>query len=77
MGYSLRYHRGVTISSYGADHDDEFELIRRPYRRNLKAFVKERLTLYKYPRWIEFLPEMPMTATGKIQRFALRGKTTA
>jgi benzoate-CoA ligase len=43
----------------------------------LKAFVKERLAPYKYPRWIEFLPEMPMTATGKIQRFALRGKTTA
>jgi acyl-coenzyme A synthetase/AMP-(fatty) acid ligase len=28
---------------------------------------------YKYPRWIEFLPELPKTATGKIQRFKLRG----
>jgi benzoate-CoA ligase len=39
----------------------------------LRAFVKDRLAPYKYPRWIEFLPELPKTATGKIQRFRLRG----
>ena len=39
----------------------------------LKAHVKTRLAPYKYPRWIEFLPELPKTATGKIQRFKLRG----
>jgi benzoate-CoA ligase len=38
----------------------------------LKAFVKGRLAPYKYPRWIEFRTELPMTATGKIQRFKLR-----
>ena len=38
----------------------------------LKAFVKEKLAPYKYPRFIEFLPELPKTATGKIQRFRLR-----
>ena len=38
----------------------------------LKAFVKERLAPYKYPRSIEFLSELPKTATGKIQRFKLR-----
>ena len=38
----------------------------------LKAFVKERLAPYKYPRFIEFLAELPKTATGKIQRFRLR-----
>ena len=38
----------------------------------LKAFVKDRLAAYKYPRFIEFLPELPKTATGKIQRFKLR-----
>ncbi|MDR0226552.1 MAG: benzoate-CoA ligase family protein [Burkholderiaceae bacterium] len=38
----------------------------------LKAFVKERLAAYKYPRFIEFVQELPKTATGKIQRFRLR-----
>lgn len=38
----------------------------------LKAFVKSKLALYKYPRWIRFLDELPRTPTGKIQRFELR-----
>jgi benzoate-CoA ligase len=38
----------------------------------LKAFVKDKIAAYKYPRWIEFLSELPKTATGKIQRFKLR-----
>ena len=38
----------------------------------LKDFVKERLAPYKYPRFIEFVDELPKTATGKIQRFRLR-----
>ncbi|MFL5287974.1 MAG: benzoate-CoA ligase family protein [Rhodopila sp.] len=39
---------------------------------DLKAFVKDRLAPYKYPRIIEFVDELPKTATGKIQRFRLR-----
>lgn len=38
----------------------------------LKTFVKQRLVPFKYPRWIDFVPELPKTATGKIQRFKLR-----
>jgi len=38
----------------------------------LQQHVKDRLAPYKYPRWIEFLDELPKTATGKIQRFKLR-----
>jgi len=38
----------------------------------LKAFVKERLAPYKYPRQIAFVDDLPKTATGKIQRFKLR-----
>ncbi len=38
----------------------------------LKAFVKDKLAPYKYPRVIEFINELPKTATGKIQRFKLR-----
>ncbi|HYW57839.1 MAG TPA: benzoate-CoA ligase family protein [Polaromonas sp.] len=43
----------------------------------LKAHVKQQLAPYKYPRWIEFVTELPKTATGKIQRFKLRQKTSA
>ena len=38
----------------------------------LQAFVKERLAPFKYPRFVEFLRELPKTATGKIQRYRLR-----
>ena len=40
----------------------------------LKAFVKDKLAPYKYPRMIEFVRELPKTATGKIQRFKLRAQ---
>ena len=43
----------------------------------LKAFVKDRLAPYKYPRFIEFIGELPKTATGKIQRFRLRERESA
>ena len=38
----------------------------------LKAFVKDKLAPYKYPRQIAFVAELPKTATGKIQRYKLR-----
>ena len=38
----------------------------------LKEFVKSRIAPFKYPRWIEFVGELPKTATGKTQRFRLR-----
>jgi benzoate-CoA ligase len=41
-------------------------------KRELQAFVKTRLAPYKYPRWIEFVADLPKTVTGKIQRFKLR-----
>jgi benzoate-CoA ligase len=40
----------------------------------LQLHVKSRLAPYKYPRWIEFVEELPKTATGKIQRFKLRAQ---
>jgi benzoate-CoA ligase len=36
------------------------------------ALAKERLAPYKVPRWVEFVPELPKTSTGKTQRFKLR-----
>jgi benzoate-CoA ligase len=43
----------------------------------LKNHVKSRLAPYKYPRWIEFIDELPKTATGKIQRHVLRAREAA
>ena len=44
---------------------------------DLQMHVKNALAPYKYPRWIEFVPELPKTATGKIQRFKLRAANAA
>ncbi|MBS0597528.1 MAG: AMP-binding protein, partial [Proteobacteria bacterium] len=56
----------VTLKAGAAATEDE-----------LKAFVKTRLAPYKYPRQIEFISELPKTATGKIQRFRLREREQA
>lgn len=40
--------------------------------KELQAFVKARVSPWKYPRWIEFIDTLPKTATGKVQRFVLR-----
>ncbi|MGB0852701.1 MAG: benzoate-CoA ligase family protein [Pikeienuella sp.] len=44
-----------------------------PDTTELKEYIKDRIGKWKYPRWIEIVPELPKTATGKIQRFKLRG----
>jgi acyl-coenzyme A synthetase/AMP-(fatty) acid ligase len=38
----------------------------------LQQFARQHLAEYKRPRWIEFVSALPMTATGKVQRFKLR-----
>jgi benzoate-CoA ligase family protein len=43
----------------------------------LRAFVKDKIAPYKYPRWFEFVTDLPKTATGKIQRFKLRQERAA
>ncbi|MEO8134809.1 MAG: benzoate-CoA ligase family protein [Betaproteobacteria bacterium] len=69
-------------------HDDEVQLVKPKafvvlkagqaaspaLAEELQAHVKASLAAYKYPRWIEFIDELPKTATGKIQRFKLRGR---
>ena len=39
----------------------------------LQEHVKARIAPYKYPRAISFVDQLPKTATGKIQRFRMRG----
>ena len=41
-------------------------------RTDLQNHVKSKLAPYKYPRWVEFVDDLPKTVTGKIQRFRLR-----
>ncbi|MGQ0675060.1 MAG: benzoate-CoA ligase family protein [Rhodospirillales bacterium] len=55
---------GIVLKDAGAD--------RAALTRELQDFVKAKLALYKYPRWIEYVDSLPKTATGKIQRFKLR-----
>jgi len=45
--------------------------------RTLQDHCRQKLAPFKYPRWIEFRPELPKTATGKIQRFKLRAEAAA
>ena len=40
--------------------------------KELQDFVKARIAPYKYPRVVEFVPTLPRTITGKLQRFQLR-----
>ncbi len=40
--------------------------------KEIQDFVKKTIAPYKYPRWIEFVEDLPKTATGKIQRYKLR-----
>ena len=57
--------RAYVVLHTGVEGNDDL-------RDQLKVHVKAHLAPYKYPRWIEFLDELPKTATGKIQRFRLR-----
>lgn len=43
--------------------------------KDIKEYVKKALAHYKYPRWIEFVNELPKTATGKIKRFMLKDES--
>jgi 4-hydroxybenzoate-CoA ligase len=49
----------------------------RALHEELKLHVKRTIGPWKYPRWIELVDELPKTATGKVQRFLLRGQGSA
>ncbi len=64
-GDGLTKPKAFVVLAPGKNANEELEA-------ELKAFVKQSLAPYKYPRWIEFRAELPKTATGKIQRYRLR-----
>ncbi len=81
----LNSHHAV-LESAVVGHPDEKELIKpkayvvlregytasESLAEELKKWVLDRLAKYKYPRWVEFVPQLPKSTTGKIQRYKLR-----
>ena len=62
--------RGNVVKAFvvlAAGHDGSDELA-----DEIKAFVRDHLSAYAYPRLIEFVPDLPKTLTGKIRRIELR-----
>ena len=62
--------RGMIVKAFivlQPDHSASEGLV-----HELQGFVKAKITPYKYPREIEFVEELPKTATGKLQRFKLK-----
>jgi 2-aminobenzoate-CoA ligase len=62
--------RGMLVKAFcvlRAGHSGDAAMVRA-----LQDHVKAQLAPYKYPREIAFLPALPRTGTGKLQRFKLR-----
>jgi 4-hydroxybenzoate-CoA ligase len=66
-GDGLTKPRAFIVLQEGAKGDDRAAL-----RETLQTHVKDRIGVWKYPRWVEFVETLPKTATGKIQRYKLR-----
>jgi acetyl-CoA synthetase len=67
--------RGNVVKAFivlAAGHEPSDELA-----EEIKAFVRDRLSAYAYPRKIEFVAELPKTLTGKIRRIELRQQELA
>ncbi|HEX7543177.1 MAG TPA: AMP-binding protein [Candidatus Limnocylindrales bacterium] len=67
--------RGSVVKAFivlASDHEPSDELA-----EEIKAFVRDRLSAYAYPRRVEFTPELPKTLTGKIRRIELRERESA
>ena len=85
--YTINQHDAVAESAV-VGYQDKDDLI-KPYAfivlkrksapsdelaEDIKAFVRDRIATYKYPRWIEFADSIPKTTGGKFQRFVLQEK---
>lgn len=66
-GDGLEKPKAYVVLKEGADDRD--------LAAQLKDHVKARIGKWKYPRWVEIVPDLPKTATGKIQRFKLRSES--
>jgi acyl-coenzyme A synthetase/AMP-(fatty) acid ligase len=59
--------RGAVVTAYVVLREGA-----APDAAALQHFTKQVIAPYKYPRVVEFVPELPRTSTGKLQRFVLR-----
>ena len=57
--------KAYVVLMEGQQGDDALE-------QELISYCREKMAQYKRPRWVEFVDELPKTATGKIQRYKLR-----
>ena len=55
------------VAAAGANPDSRLE-------EELRDLVRSRLAAYQYPRIVEFVTELPMTTSGKVDRAELRGR---
>ena len=82
---SLEEHEAVTDAGVIGVPDEErgevpkaFVVLRTGYepsadlRSELQAHVKSKLAKYEYPRYLEFVDDLPKTTTGKVRRRDLR-----
>ena len=42
----------------------------------IKLYVRDNLAHFKTPSWVSFVEDLPKTATGKVQKYVLRGGTS-
>ena len=85
-GLLLRHPAVQEVAIVGVPHEKwgeaphAFVLLRAGTKASedeLKRFVRDRLAHFKTPQWISFVEELPKTATGKVQKYVLRGKRAA
>lgn len=62
--------RGQAIKAFIVPHETPSSAL----AEEIRAHVRERLAAHEYPRHIEFVKSLPMTATGKVRRAALRAR---
>jgi fatty-acyl-CoA synthase len=85
-GVLLRHPAVLEAAVVGMPHEKwgesphAFIVLRQEHTANadeLLEFIGRHLASFKKPQWISFVNELPKTATGKIQKFVLRGRTSA
>ena len=66
--------RGAVVKAYVVLTADSVHTDREALTATLQAHVRERLAPYEYPKEIEYIEELPMTTSGKVQRNVLRAQ---